>query len=151
MTGTNFSSWYNNAEGTLYSEASVNVAAAYSGRVGSISDGTTNNRIELFRQSDFQPVFLVATSGTTQANLGFGANWTTTAITKLAGSYKANDFSGSINAGAVQTDTSGTIPVVSQLNIGARADLTTFLNGTIRKVAYYPIRCTNAQLQGLTS
>jgi hypothetical protein len=151
MTGTNFSSWYRQDEGTLYSEGSVNVAAAYSGRLLSISDGTANNRIENFRQSDFQPVVIVVTSGTVQATFGRGPIWTTTANTKLIGTYKVNDFAASVDAGTVVTDTSGTVPLVSQANIGARADASSYLNGTIRKIAYYPRRLANSELQALTS
>ena len=135
----------------MYSEGSVNVAAAYSGRLLSISDGTANNRIENFRQSDFQPVVIVVTSGTVQATFGRGPIWTTTANTKLIGTYKVNDFAASVDAGTVVTDTSGTVPLVSQANIGARADASSYLNGTIRKIAYYPRRLANSELQALTS
>jgi len=150
MTGANFTSWFNNAEGTLYSEGAVTVAAAYSGRLFSITDNSDTNRIEVFRQSDTQPVFAVQASGSSQALIGLGATWTTTASTKLVGAYKVNDFAASANAGTVGTDTSGVLPTVTQANIGSRPT-GNYLNGTIRKLAYYPTRCTNAQLQALTS
>jgi hypothetical protein len=37
------------------------------------------------------------------------------------------------------------------MNIGSRAAGTSVVNGTIKKIAYYPLRVTNAQLQALTS
>jgi hypothetical protein len=42
------------------------------------------------------------------------------------------------------------VPVVTTLDFGQRT-AASFLNGTIRKLAYYPLRVTDAQLQGLTS
>jgi hypothetical protein len=90
----------------------------------------------------------VFVGGATQANINNGA-WT--ASGKLVGAYAVNDFASVLNGGAASIDTSGTLPLVTQATIGARGDGATRLVGTIRKIAYYPIRCTNAQLQGLTT
>jgi hypothetical protein len=48
------------------------------------------------------------------------------------------------------TDTLGILPVVDKLRIGAQSAQAP-LNGTIKKLAYYPKRLTNAELQGLTT
>lgn len=70
-----------------------------------------------------------------------------------ASAYAANDFAVSLNAGAVVTDTTGAVPAgVNRLYIGSDSNgVINFLNGTIKKIAYYPLRLTNAQLQALTS
>jgi hypothetical protein len=65
--------------------------------------------------------------------------------------YKVNDFARSASGAAVVTDTSGTIPLVTQFSIGKNATNTEQPNGTIRKIAYYPRRLSNAELQGITS
>jgi len=67
MTGTNFTSWFNNAEGTMYSETSLIGANGYNG-VLRFSDGTINNRFGLysFPSADYYGVVMSAI-GTTQA------------------------------------------------------------------------------------
>jgi hypothetical protein len=67
-----------------------------------------------------------------------------------AGAYKVNDFAASVNGLAVATDVSGLIPSgVNKLDIGQSSGAP--LNGTISKIAYYPLRVTNGNLQALTS
>ena len=150
MTGTNFSSWYNNAEGTLYSEASrpFAVPSGQFPRVMYISDGTDNNRIANNYQISNAAAFIVSVANVTQASLNPS---TTDNLRKLAGAYTVNDFATSVNGGTVATDTSGTIPVVNQATFGSSPTGGAVLNGHIRKLSYYPVRCTDAQLQALTS
>jgi hypothetical protein len=147
MTGTNFSSWYNQAEGTIYAEyatASPNskpvfvsrATSAASSRVQFASSGTT-----------------VLVNGAIQADVGSGVNITSG---KQSFAYKVNDFAAIIQglptSTALTTDSTGLIPQVDYMTIGhfdfGGSDR---LEGTIRKIAYYPIRVTNAQLQGLTA
>jgi hypothetical protein len=150
MTGTNFSSWFNNAEGTLYSEASrpFAVPSGQFPRVMYISDGTDNNRIANNYQISNAAAFIVSVANATQASLNPS---TTDNLRKLAGAYTVNDFATSVNGGTVATDTSGTIPVVNQATFGSSPTGGAVLNGHIRKLSYYPVRCTDAQLQALTS
>jgi hypothetical protein len=144
MTGTNFSSWYNQSEGTLYAELSVRALAASSGVV--LNDNTITNRIRLaFTSTSDQAT--ITTSGTSQAVLDGGTPVINT-ITKAIVAYKVNDFALSLAAGAVATDTSGVLPIVNQVQIGA--ETTTAGNITVKKVSYYTLRLTNAQLQALT-
>ena len=143
------SPWYNASEGTIYAEASVPVPAAYTGYVyllGTFADG-----IMYFRQSDFQPVDRVRVSGADQFINGFGATWTTTAVFKNAQAYKANDFAGSVNGGAVATDSSGTVPSASVLQIGGLGSGSSPINGYLRRITYYPRRLSNAELQAITA
>ena len=149
MTGTNFSSWYNQAEGSFYSEYAAS-ATAYNGGVLAASDGTFNNRIII---RGMTPISNSATIGAanavTQWNDGFTAQ--TTAPTKWAIAYKFNDIALTRNAVAPLNDTSAIIPTVNQLRIGADGDGSFPLNGTIKKLAYYPARLSNTQLQALTT
>jgi hypothetical protein len=145
MTGTNFSSWYSQGQGTLYTEFSPVVLAASSGVV--INDNTTSNRIRLATTS-VSDQGTVTTSGTAQAVLDGGTPVANTSM-RLAMTYQVNNFALSLNGATAVTDTSGTVPVVSQLQIGA--ETTTAGNLTIKKFAYYQIVSTATQLQGLTS
>jgi hypothetical protein len=131
MTGTNFSDWYNPAEGTFYVEASAyDTPYAFS-----VSDGTDNNRIASVFGSAFH--FLVVTGGAIQANFDLGTV-TDGAYTKIAGSYKADDFAASMDGGAASTDTSGSVPVVDRMTIGAGSNGTVYGSITIKKLVYWP-------------
>lgn len=151
MTGTNFSSWYNQTEGTFFAQFTPAVSNFGINRnIFMASDGTTANSVGVrYGSSGSQPSLSVITASTNQAILVTGAMIAGTSY-KLAGAYKANDFAVSRDAGTVGTDISGTVPVVTQAEIGMLAG-TSFSTQTIKKLAYYPLRVTNAQLQALTS
>lgn len=150
ITGTNFSSWYNNAQGTLYSEASTYDVSS-TGRTGfAINDGTTQNR---FVTGHSTVKAFIAKSGTTQYTNSFGGVTVTNNVaSRIALAYASNNVNAAVNGviGGVD-DTVVEVPVVTQSTIGSLAGSSASLNGTIRKIAYYPIRLTNAQLQALTS
>lgn len=148
MTGANFSSWYRADEGTIYTEFKAN-AASVGQSFASIDDGTTGNAIYLITSPSNSVFdrFQVNVGGATQAAIGT-SGFIATNQNKMAGAYKVNDFERAIN-GASLTDTLGTVPVVNTLRLGNQAGAS-FLNGTIKKLAYYPKRLTNTQLQALT-
>jgi hypothetical protein len=153
MTSTNFSSWYNQTEGTVFVQSSR------------YSAGTSGNQYIMFELSNLQDNLnfmalgsqfgttstqaLVVYDNTTQfahletANIG---------MTKYTLAYKTNDFAYTKNGEQPTTDTSGTVPPVQQLNIGSRPAFGTvgFLNGTIKKLSYYSYRLSNTELQALT-
>ena len=150
MTGTNFSSWYNAAEGTIYSEHQS--VSAPNLRAYSISDGTNNNALQgvITTSGGSGLNFEIRQSGSTVAFVPSSASPVAGQFYKLAGAYKVNDVAASRDGGTVGTDTSVIIPVVDRLYIGAGGTGSNYPNGTIRKLAYYPQRLTNAQLQALT-
>jgi hypothetical protein len=152
MTGTNFSSWFNNAEGTVYSAYQGSTGNA-GRRVFSIDDGTTNNRMFYIASNAAGTVsnyIDVLTNNVLQAQLAASGAYSATAQVG-AFAYQVNNFGFSKNGAASVTDTSGTIPVVNKITFGADFNNGNPLNGTIKKIAYYPIRATDAQLQALTS
>ena len=150
MTGTNFSSWYNQAQGTLYAEASV-IGATADAVIASANSGTTNNDIRLRVLSSSNSLgFRVFADGVSQAALSTTNAFTVGQEFKSVGVYKVNDFAFSANGLPVTTDTTGVLGVVTQFQLGA-VGAVSVLNGHIRKLSYYPLRATNAQLQGLTS
>ena len=151
MTGTNFTSWYRADEGTLYADGVLpyTVPATQFPAFAVISDGTENNRFTfgyftsglsglVLRLNNVNVVELYPL--TTAANRKFGA------------AYKTGDFGAAVNGGVVSTSSLGTlIPAFNQMTIGARGTTAnTTMNGHIRKIAYYPKRLTNAELQTLT-
>jgi len=149
MTGTNFSSWYNPGEGTLYAESiSPN---SFSRCQASINDGTNNNKIEPALSSGNFYLLGVNVAGVSVGSATTANAATANASSKTAGAYKVDDFAVSLNSGTVATDTSGTLPIVDRMFIGQRTAGSVAINGTIRKLSYYPLRLTNAQLQALTT
>ena len=151
MVGANFSNWYNQNAGTLYAEAAtLEIGFASGGAfVLNVSDGTGSNLHRIFRQSDAQAVMQTLVGGATQTTFGFGATWTDTQPRKLTYAYALNDFAGAVNAGIVQTDTSGLLPTNSVMDIGCVGGGTQ-LNGYIRQVTYFPRRLANSELQTVT-
>ena len=146
ITGSNFSSWYNQTEGTVFADA--NVGSGTFPYAYGISDGTGNNRIILYRVNSpattSTPFDLrVDSGGSNSASFSLSA-----ATTRFGFAYKANDFAISGNGGAPSTDTSGAVPSVNQMTIGGP----TFFqcNGTIKRFAYFPTRLANSTLQTLT-
>jgi hypothetical protein len=153
MTGTNFSDWYNQAEGTLYGESSVpaiNTSGVSIYTAATISDGTTNNFLNIRAFTTAGSLLWDATgrtSGVDQFDTGqqtYGAN----VPVKNSLAYATNNVGNSVNGQAVSTDTSVILPLVNQLVIGGA---TNNLNGHIRKLSYYPLRVSNTNLVALTS
>lgn len=148
MTGANFSSWYNQAAGTVYSESTVAQIGVLS-ITAALSDGTTNNRVQIQRTASNNFQDFVVSGSATQSSVSV-SGVTANVSVKVASAYQVNSFQMAANATLGTEDTSGTVPVVDRLELGSRAS-SSFLNGHIRKVSYYPLRVTNAQLQALTS
>ena len=157
MTGTNFSSWYNQTEGTLCAQSqsviALNVPSGVASGAACISDGTVSNRVDLRLQSGGSSfVSFVSTAGVTQATLINSGTYAPNSLYKMAVAYKVNDFARVTNAGAVEIDTSGSVPnVIDQLAIGFLNTVNTQTNGTIRSITYWPRRLSNAELQAVTS
>lgn len=152
MTGTNFSSWYNQTEGTFVAayEASPNTFTTYLAASNGVvaqnsmhmdNDGAGNMRVAYYSGSS------------AVALLSLGAVGTIGAVNRIATAYKVNDFAASRNGGTVVTDTLGAVPVsVTQLNIGADPSgaATNVTNTHIQSIRYYNTRLLNSQLQTLS-
>jgi hypothetical protein len=146
VQGSNFSSWFNVNEGTVYSQYSK--FTTVSGRVLTISNGTTNNQIRFSVPSriDWQ----IINGGSVEANI-LGVDIAVNAVAKVAGVYKINDIQAAVNGTLRTEDTTATIPTVSVMHIGMNESTTGSLNGHIRQIAYYPRRLQNSELASLTS
>lgn len=145
MTGTNFSSWFNAAEGTLFTNFKT-VASTNFPQVATMSDGTTINSISIDAQTGLRA--FVTTNG---ANPAFFSASNSGGNNLVSFGYKVNDFGASFNGATSVVDTSGNLPIVFQMGIGQLYSGSNLLNGTIKKISYYPFKATSAQLQALTS
>ena len=148
MVGNNFTNWYNPLEGsfTVSADSTRPVSTSPSTRIIQFDDGTNSNNIRAAGASTLQ----VIDAGTTQASLGPTPFIVFDGTTfKFASAFKENDFA-SVTTGVVATDTSGTIPTVTQLCLGY-GGTGGILGGHLKAISYFNSRLTNAQLQALTA
>jgi hypothetical protein len=146
ISGTNFSSWYRQDEGTVFTEGS---SAWASGNFVGSSDNTNNNRIFIGVASGPASRLLITTSGSTAAAVT--VPYTLNTSLRGAGGYKENSSQFAANGVLGTEDTNCTIPTVNRLSIGSNTTSSDFfLNGTIRRLAYFPQRLSNSTLQEIT-
>ena len=148
ITGTNFSSWYRQNEGTVFTKYTN---AKRSGRVVEINDNTGNNRHFIATSSNGNnSQFVGSVLGTTFFN---------STITdsnnprNSAYAYKANSYAGVSSGSVPVTSANATIPQVSQMWIGGPYDNGVsglYFGGTISRLTYFPTRLSDATLQEIT-
>ena len=149
MTGTNFSSWYNQTQGTFVFSGDSFYSSGASAQLYSADDGTANNRVWSFAAIGGAATGRVTTAGSLVYDQGVGSVSANTAFT-TATAYALNDANTSTNGAVGTTDTTVAIPTVSTLRLGANVG-GVYLNGHIRAIAYYNTRLPNSQLQTLTA
>ena len=152
VTGANFSSWYNQTEGTVFAEYSRLVNA--SGRIFTFNDTTSTEQIRITASlsTNIRPDWQVIDGGSVVANVLGAAEIAVGATGKTAGTYKLNDFQQATNSTLGTADTVGTLPTLTVLNIGANETGSgSMLNGTIKRLTYWPVRLANPTLQSITT
>jgi len=155
MTGTNFSSWYNQSEGTLFVDVADYVGnATVTTRFAELANSTLGGSERMLigkATGGASSRFLVISSSTSQADVyatipSVGA--------KVAATYKANSFNQASNGVIGTEDASGVVPTgINALYIGSdyTGAIGPILNGHIRSLKYYNTRLPNAQLQAITA
>jgi hypothetical protein len=146
ISGSNFSSWYRQDEGTVFAEASPKSGAAFLG----FNDGTTSNRIRLAHTGTTAASAVNVTGGVLQfSNTSGAASFPVNTQGKAALAMKASDFALVGNTSSVVTST-GLMPSINQATIGTSIGQTTFTNGPIARLTYWPTRLPNETLQTIT-
>lgn len=146
ITGSNFTGFYNQSEGTMFANAFT--PASGDRTVLAADDNTANEMIRL-RTEGTNPFFKVTDGGSEVVAIDAGTVTANTAF-KLIGAYKVNDFASSINGGSAVTDTTGTIPTVDRMRIGAGQGGNTMC-GCISAIRYFKKRLPDTKLQSLTT
>jgi hypothetical protein len=148
---TPISSFYNQVEGTLFSESRIYadatsiVTVQFDTNTGTISD----NRIFLGAEVSSSATLAASrVNGTAEfdviANLAAGVH-------KVSAAFAPNNFAVSLNGGNVTTDSEGTLPTgVSHMRLGSVGP-SAFNTCHIRKLAYWPKRLSNTLLEQLTT
>ena len=151
ITGSNFSSWYNQSEGTVFAEGVRNftISSEFPRMLSFGTAGSNAQLIDILGVSGDDRLE-VAALGIAQALLQISPDTAAFTRSSYAAALKNNNFAFTRNGAAVVTDTSGTVPAVSQLRIGDRQDGVRTHNGTIRRLTYWPTRLSNDTLQTIT-
>lgn len=145
MTGTNFSSWYNQNEGTFEVSVDLKAKSVADNYPLRIAGGT--NAIVIGYNETATLVRPINTS-TTGATVTISA----AAYTAVGGySYTANKVRGAANATLSGTETAaGTVGVNTLAYIGSFNGGAGMLNGWISKIMYWPQRLTNNEVQAFS-
>ena len=155
ITGTNFSSWYRQDEGTVFADARH--FRNFDGtnrfpRLLSINDGSgTANSIEL--------IYALQSGNLTTAVPSIRVDNILQASPAITGeqngkaqvlAYALNNVNAASGGTLSTQDNSAAIPTVNQALIGYVSSSSDTLNGHIRRLTYWPQRLSNTTLQAVT-
>lgn len=145
ITGSAFSSWYRQSEGTWFAQHDVR-NAILSANNNTFSERQPQMALGAGMLHDFYSI----TGGAIQAN-SIGAAHVTGTPDRVVYALKANDFIGALNGTLFGADTSGSFgSLITQLNIGSLHNGASASNGTIRRLAFWGQRLPNNVLQQIT-
>lgn len=144
--------WFDTSAGTLVFEGIVNSAMANT-RIVEIDSGATSTRLSILWNDVLNlPQFQVWEAGVLQAAIAPPASAISLGESfRVAIAYGASDFAISLNGSAVASDTSGVVPTgLTNLRLGRTVWGAQGLM-LAERVAYYPARLSNAELQTLSA
>jgi hypothetical protein len=147
ITGTNFSSWYRQDEGTVFADVTV-LSTTKNNQTISIDDGTSANRIELRLVGGATNIrHDMVAGGVVQHN---GVIAVGSGLRRVAAlGYKSADTR--LQSGSTgQTFLGPTVPAVNQIRLNYASFSNGELNGTIRRLVYWGQRLPNNVLQAIT-
>jgi len=155
ISGANFTSFYNQSEGTLFADATPQTVDQIALIVG-MNTSTFNNGHFIYKGNS--PSISGAgkrwagqtTLSAVAQSIIISASDIAIARSKLSYTYKLNDMAFAANGTLVGTDNIGTMPTSTALRIGSRDD-GLHINGHIAAIRYYKKRLANAKLQSLTT
>lgn len=153
ISGTNFSSWYNQDEGTFVFEATA-ASGLRGGAQGlfSLNNGTTANVMNGARTNT--GVLRINSTGSPAGDISSVAAIANLSTIKAAFGYEVNNWGLSLNAATPVIDTAAVVLPVTRLGIGSLDglfDADAMWDGQIRKIQYYPFRLSNAELQAFSA
>ena len=158
ITGSNFSSWYNQTEGTMFASGDFVALGAnsFSRIIGLAGANAGTDEISFHSRvavgtGDGSIFGAVTVNSSLEGNLdGPSGLPNLSAGYRSAIAYKTNDFGLSSNGLTPTTDTSGTLPTITQLIIMGSLRFQNRLSGHVRRLTYWPTRLGNEVLQRIT-
>jgi hypothetical protein len=146
ITGSLFSQWYGQSEGTLLTKFVPTNSIANNTRSATITDGT-NRVVDIYIDVNVWRSF----NGTTNVTPASSTAVLNSTV-NFASAYKSGDYAASMNGSAVGTAATAGVQSSNKLTLGANITSSAgFLNGHIQSIQYYPVRAADFQLQALTT
>ena len=152
ITGSNFSSWYRQDEGTVFSDCvSTHSGTQVLVNIGATAANTATSSIVVASNltSSQKRVRVRDAASADQASLALGAS-SSGSRTRIAAAIKANEFAASLGGGAAVTDATGTVPTVALMEIGSAPSGVSLGTQLHRRLTYFPVRLANETLQRIT-
>ncbi len=150
MTGTNFSSWFNQSQGSFMARFAGAVKTSTWAFQMDSGGGNFANRIACAPTTN-NNLIVSDSGGTNQCTIGnyIGSD---NVFVNITGAYNTNNFATSYNGTSAVQDTSGSPASPTAIVIGARntASPNGFLNSWIQKFYYWPQQLTVAEVQAFS-
>jgi hypothetical protein len=151
ITGTNFSSWYRQDEGTVFADAAAPASVSNTGFLA-INNASTTNRLEI-RQQRYTPTLTSAGTSASFVEATPGPTIVANVFYKQALAFSSTSHASSVSYGLQTSTTSIGTVAATQLFFGIRDGQTTPTGGaacTFKRVTFWPQRLGNSALQALT-
>jgi hypothetical protein len=152
ITGSAFSGWYRQDEGTVFADCKVIGDKGSSQFIYSISDGALGDEIRLFKISGNSAISNAiedSVDGTT-SNISGNTNSPFGQSFKTAYAFANNYASRTVGGLASGVDNSVTVPAVNQIRIGARMNGSFYSDLYLSRLTYWPQRLADSTLQQIT-
>ena len=154
MEGDNFSDWYNPTEGTIVLDCTPvydNSSNQYRRLVSIHNNSGAQTDVIQFIQAEATNQVLSAVWDGASPQSGFGKVVPSGTRHKVAFAVKENNMNASYDGSIGTDDTSATLPVMTEMDIGSYSQFSSTRATThYNSLRYYPTRLTNTQLQTLT-
>ena len=150
IVGTDFSDFYNTPSSTLYMNAIVEGGVEYGG-LAEISDGSDSNRMLVYYRAGTRVSSLIKVGGATVFNVNYPDDSVNlgedlkiaTAYTNGSGQFAASGVASGV-------DTSNLAFTADRMQLFSKVSGQAVF-GKIKEVRYYPIRVSQAGLEGITT
>ena len=153
VTGSNFSSWYNQTEGTVFADVTLARLPSLAGsNIIGIGDGTNSNRVQLNSGSSSAGNIngVVTTGGVAQAQPLVGSI-SSVGPHKIGFGYATNSVQIGVNGSLGTEDTSATMPsTIASAYFANGANPNAPASMTFKRFTFWPTRFQSPTLQQIT-
>jgi hypothetical protein len=138
ISGSDFTDFYNQSEGTFYVESVPNENTSGSFLFDLSFGNASTERLTIYNSGANQKVY-IRTSGTTWGDNIIGNRPAGGVISRVAISCKTNNIQASIDGSNMTPDTSATMSTsINKMTIGNRYENPNYFNGRIRRLIFWP-------------
>ena len=152
ISGSNFSSWYRQEEGTVFVSVFTAPVNTIAQRLYDLSNSAspTQDRTFTSRNAAGAVATAIRTGNVVQVDQSTNVTVAGGALCTHALSYAPTFAASSANGATTVESSITTYPTVNQIALGQAYNGDQHLNGTIRRLTYWPTRLANSTLQTLT-